>query len=65
MGRWKGVRLNVRTSTDAPIELYDLSIDPGEKNNIASGHADIVSRIAAIMKDAHRPNKDWPLLAGE
>ncbi|HWB90595.1 MAG TPA: arylsulfatase [Puia sp.] len=64
-GKWKGVRLNVNTIADPPVELYDLEKDPGEKNNIAAQHPDIVQHIKMIMTQAHHPNKDWPLLASE
>jgi len=49
MGDWKGIRLD----TGAPIELYDLAKDIGEKNNVAAEHPDIVADIARIMKEAH------------
>lgn len=62
---WKGVRLNVSTNAGAPIELYDLEKDPGEQHDVASRHPDIVRLIKAFMKEAHRPNKDWPLLPNE
>ena len=62
---WKGVRLNASAVTPAAIELYDLKSDPGEKNNLAAQYPEIVLRIDSIMKLAHIPNVDWPLLAGE
>jgi arylsulfatase A-like enzyme len=64
-GKWKGVRLNVSQQKDAPIELYDLGKDPSEKNNIAAAHPDVVKKIAAILQQAHTPDKNWPLLPGE
>jgi arylsulfatase A-like enzyme len=64
-GNWKGVRLNVSTTTNAPLELYDLKTDPQEKNNIASQHPDVVKQIEAFMKEAYVPNKDWPLMVSE
>jgi arylsulfatase A len=64
-GKWKGVRLNVNKQKDAPIELYDLDKDSSEKNNIASEHPDVVKKIAAILQQAHTPDKNWPLLPGE
>ncbi len=63
--QWKGVRLQVNKIKDAPIELYDLDKDPLEKSNIAAGHPDIVKKIAAFMQEAHRPDKNWPLLPEE
>lgn len=49
---WKGVKYKVLKSSNAPIELYDLSIDPGEENNVAADHPDVVSEIEKIMKEA-------------
>lgn len=64
-GNWKGVRLNVSTESDAPIELYDLTSDPAEQHNIAAAHPDIVKKIASFMQQAHVPDANWPLLPGE
>jgi arylsulfatase A-like enzyme len=52
-GNWKGVRLNVDIDPQGKIELYDLSKDPGEINNVASAYPDIVKRINDIMNQAH------------
>jgi arylsulfatase A-like enzyme len=64
-GKWKGIRLNVHNTPDAPMELYDLNTDVGEKNNIAAQHPDIVGKLSAMMQEAHVPDKSWPLLTGE
>ena len=53
MGKWKGVRLNTAKTPDGPIELYDVTRDVAEKTDVANGHADIVTKIAAIMKAEH------------
>jgi len=64
-GNWKGVRLNVGKDGNAPIELYDLSVDPSEQNNVASKNPAVVKKITQLMKQAHTANKDWPLLKAE
>jgi len=64
-GAWKGIRLNVSTVENAPIELYNLQTDPAENNNVADKYPEIVKRIEQMMKEAHVPNKDWPLLVSE
>ncbi|MGI9456400.1 MAG: sulfatase-like hydrolase/transferase, partial [Aeoliella sp.] len=53
MGKWKGIRLNVSRDLDGPIELYDLSSDLGEANNVATEHPGIVAQITAAMRSAH------------
>lgn len=56
MGHWKGVRLNV--GTDEPVfELYDLSQDIHEDNNVAADHPDIVRRLQKLM-DQSRTESD-------
>lgn len=61
MGKWKGVRLNVKNSPEMIIELYDLSIDPNEENDIAAQHPEIIKQIVAYMQEAHRPSSLFPL----
>ena len=63
--QWKGVRLNVSKQQDAPLELYDLDKDPSEKNNLATQHPDLVKKMLTLMRQAHTPDKNWPLLFDE
>ncbi len=65
MGKWKAIKLNVSKNGNAPIELYDLTNDPHEENNVAAKNPDVVKQMEKIFKDAYVPNKDWPLFPGE
>ena len=56
MGDWKGVRLKILKGK-TKFELYDLSNDLGEKNDIADQHPEIVAKIKAIMDQEHVPTK--------
>lgn len=49
-GKWKAVRLNVAAKPDAPLELYDLSKDIREKNNVAALHSDIIETMEALIE---------------
>lgn len=55
-GDWKGVRYNVTKDPNSPLELYDLSIDPGETKNVAADHPKIVADLDRLMSDAHTPS---------
>ena len=65
MGRWKGIRRGVRKDPDAPILLFDLEQDPGESNDVAAEHPDVVAKIAAAMAEARVPAPHLPLFPGE
>ncbi|MCS6865979.1 MAG: arylsulfatase [Gemmataceae bacterium] len=56
-GNWKAIRL----APHAPLELYDLATDLGEKNNIAHRHPDVIATIENYLKTARSESKDWPL----
>lgn len=60
MGDWKGVRFNVFDNPDGPIELYDLSKDPKELQNIAKENPQIVTEIDRLMKSSRTVNDDFP-----
>ena len=56
-GNWKAVK----NGPKRPIELYDLASDPGEKHDVASSHADVVQKMATLMKESRSDSPDWPL----
>jgi len=56
MGDWKAIRFG----TKEKIELYDLSVDTSESNNIAEDYAEIVTQIKSIMDSSRTENKFWP-----
>jgi arylsulfatase A len=57
MGKWKGVVLDRRKGQK--IELYDLSVDEGERQNLAGEYPEVVERIRTAMNEAHVPSPYW------
>jgi arylsulfatase A len=54
-GNWKAVRRRIRKDADAPIELYDLSVDPAESTDVASEHPEVAARMAKILHEGRTP----------
>ena len=63
-GAWKLVHMAVR-SQNPYYELYNLDTDPGETEDVAELYPEVVERLQGIMREAHIPNPDFPLLPGE
>ncbi len=58
-GKWKAVQYQVGRNPDGPVELYDVSSDPGETVNLAELHPEKLERAKAIFAEAHQPSPDW------
>jgi len=52
MGDWKAIQ----PGKNKPFELYDLSKDISEQNNIADKSPDILSKMKAYAQQAHTEN---------
>jgi arylsulfatase len=59
-GSWSGVRQGLIKNPDAPLELYDLSTDIGQRNDVARDHPGIVRQILAAMQRSHTPSREFP-----
>jgi len=57
LGDWKGILLG----REGAIQLYDLSRDVGETNDLADQHPDVVARIEEIMGSEVTPSPRYPV----
>jgi arylsulfatase A-like enzyme len=57
---WKAVRNNV----GQPIELYDLTHDLGEANNVAAAHPDLVRQAGELMRTLRVDSPAFPVRSG-
>ena len=55
-GDWKLVKLDVDPQLNGKIELYDLSADPTESNDVAAANPDVVAKLDAIARREHTPS---------
>ena len=58
MGSWKAVR----PDKDGPFELYDLSTDVEELNDVATQYPDILEKMTQYAEDAHTPVREGEIL---
>lgn len=61
--QWKLVQLDLKAKPPGAFELYDLSKDPGETNNLAAKYPARVKAMAKVMSAARTPSKDFPFPA--
>ncbi len=60
MGDWKAVKLNVDKTPGGTVELYDLSADIGETNDLSASNPELVEKLEKLMDDAHTPSDIFP-----
>jgi len=59
-GNWKAIWLNVSNPEKTKVELFDLSKDIHEDNNIAQQHPKKVAELDQIMRKAHTDSQVFP-----
>ena len=55
-GRWKGIRSG---SPDAPVKLYDRTVDIAEKMDVAAQNPEVAKAIGDYLKTARIDSADW------
>lgn len=53
---WKAVRYDMADNPDAPIQLFDISTNIGEENNLSFDYPEILKEMDLIMKTTHTPS---------
>lgn len=61
LGDFKLVRRNLKTKTPGPWEVYDLSRDHGEANDIASTRNDLIQQAEELLRREVSANSIFPL----
>jgi arylsulfatase A len=60
MGNWKLVKRDIDRVPQGSTELYDISTDPGETNDVAVSNPEIVKEMEVFAKNAHTPSEIFP-----
>lgn len=55
-GKWKAIRMPIFSGR---TQLYDLSRDLGEANDISAEHPRVVEALQLLMDAAHTPHPGW------
>ena len=60
-GNYKAVRVQIMKNPSGEIQLFDLSADIGESNNIAKSHPELVAKAAKLMSQMRTPSpiRSW------
>lgn len=62
--RWKDWKA-IRRGVGGPVELYNLSEDIRESNNLAGSFPDLVKKMKRLMVSERSPSPQWPLQKGD
>ncbi|MFB0947848.1 MAG: sulfatase-like hydrolase/transferase, partial [Spirosomataceae bacterium] len=57
-GSWKAIR---RSKNDNKLELYNLSVDIAEANNVAENYPKIATKMAELLKNSRTKSEFWKI----
>ncbi len=60
-GSMKVIRTGLKTKKPGPWEVYDLTADPSESNNLAASHQDLLQRTIDLLKTEVDENPIFPV----
>lgn len=64
VGDWKAVRQNLgKAGREIRTELYNLRSDPGESQDVAASHPDVLRQLTLLMAQEHVGSAEFPLPA--
>ena len=63
-GDWKLIHMDIR-GANPHYELYNLAEDIGERNDVIGRYPEVAECLKTLMRSAHTPDSNWPLLPGE
>jgi arylsulfatase A len=61
IGDFKLVRQGLKTGTPGPWEVYDLALDPGETNDLATEREDLIREAGNLLRREVTENQVFPL----
>lgn len=64
MGKWKGVRSNLKNNPNAPWEIYDLEKDIAETTDVSAQHPELIKQFTDIQnREHHCPHiRSWEFI---
>jgi arylsulfatase A len=61
LGNFKVLRAQLDTRKPGEWEVYDISADPSETENVAKAHPEVIARAQAVLRDQMDENPVFPL----
>jgi arylsulfatase A-like enzyme len=65
LGDMKIMRRGLKTKKIQPWEVYNIAADPGEKENLAAKHPELIQEALSVLKRETRENEIFPLTISE
>ncbi len=64
IGKWKGVKSNMKKDKSSNWEIFDLEADEKETTDLAAQYPDLVKKFELILKKEHRPShlREWEFI---